>query len=62
MSAEWPVDRLVRVATGGPARTRRLPLGSLASGESQARLGTWKRSVQPGWIDRKRAAANDIDD
>lgn len=44
------------------ARTRRLPVGSLASGEAQAQLGTWKRTKQLGWIDRKRAAANDFDD
>lgn len=45
-----------------PAHTRRRAVGSLASGQAQAQLGTWKRPNQPGWIDRKRAAANDLDD
>jgi hypothetical protein len=57
-----PTPPVPPTPTQEPARTRRLPVGSLASGEAQARLGTWKRSVQPGWIDRKRAAANDLDD
>ncbi len=35
---------------------------SLAAGGSQAELGRWTRSRDPGWIDRKRAAANDFDD
>jgi hypothetical protein len=48
--------------TEEPARTRRKPVGSLASGEAASQLGTWKRLNHPGWIDRKRAAANDLDD
>lgn len=48
--------------THEPSRPRRPPVGAMAPGEAQARLGTWKRALQPGWIDRKRAAANDLDD
>jgi hypothetical protein len=57
-----PMAPVPPTPTEEPARTRRRPVGSLASCEAQAQLGTWKRLKHPGWIDRKRAAANDFDD
>jgi hypothetical protein len=57
-----PVAPVPATPTEEPARTRRKPVGSLASGEAASQLGTWKRLNHPGWIDRKRAAANDLDD
>ena len=48
--------------TEEPHAARGRAVGSRASGNSQAPLSSWKRTADPGWIDRKRAAANDYDD